>query len=442
LNPTEQSSFKAWFVVLVAATFFFYEFIQQNMFDAISSNLMRDFHVSATLLGTLSSFYFIANVLFLFIAGNVLDRFSTRRVILTALLICIVGVAGLGFSHNFLTASIARFLMGIGSAFCFLSSIRLASRWFPSHKMALVTGIIVTFAMAGGVVAQTPMTLLVHSLGWRHALFIDATFGFVFFALIAFCVQDFPTEHLKTHRAEQMMIREVGVLRSMRLSYLRLQNWLGGIYCCLMNLPIAVLGGLWGVMYLMDSHDLTKLDASYITSALFMGCLIGAPLAGWLSDKIGLRRPPMIIGAVVSLLLVSILVYVSSLTFATLLILFFLIGLTTGAQIISYALVAESAQPIVTAMSVSVVNISVMSGYWIFQPIFGRLMDDKAFLRLHHSTQQFIASDFTWAMWLFPAGFILALLCAFLVRETHCGKRAPAFRNHGTHSLQQAADNA
>lgn len=410
------------------------------MFNAISTDLMRDFNVSATLLGALSSFYFIANVLFLFMAGNVLDRFSTRSVILTALSICIIGVFTLSFSHNFLTASIARFLMGIGSAFCFLSSIRLASRWFPANKMALVTGVIVTFAMAGGVVAQTPMTLLVHLLGWRNALLIDGAFGSIFVILITIWVQDFPSHHQKTHRAEQMMIREVGVLRSMRLAYFRVQNWLGGIYCCLMNLPIAVLGGLWGVMYLMDAHGLSKLDASYITSALFAGCLVGAPLSGWISDKMGLRRPPMIIGAIISFVLVSILVYFPSLSFGTLFILFALIGLTTGAQIISYALISESAQPIVTAMSVSVVNISVMSGYWIFQPIFGRLMDDKAFLRLHHGTQQFVGSDYTWAMYLFPAGFILALLCALLVRETHCGKRVPAARGRGPHSLQQAAD--
>lgn len=426
MNST--NSFKAWFVVLTAGTFFFYEFIQLNMFDAISRNLMQDFNVSATLLGALSAIYFVANVLFLFIAGNILDRFSTRRIILTALTICIIGVVGLANAHSFLSASIARFLMGIGSAFCFLSSIRLASRWFPSNKMALVTGVLVAFAMTGGVVAQTPMTLLVHALHWRNALAVDACFGLVFVILISLFVQDFPPHHQKTHRAEQMMIREVGLLRSMRLAYFRLQNWLGGIYCCLMNLPIAVLGGLWGVMYLMDTHNLSKLDASYITSALFAGCLIGAPLAGWISDKMTLRKPPMIYGAIISLILVCILVYVPNLSFFSLLILFGLIGLTTGAQIISYALVAESAQPIVTAMSVSVVNISVMSGYWIFQPIFGRLMDDKAVLRLHHSTQHFVASDYTWAMYLFPIGFLLALLCALLVRETHCGKRVPAYR--------------
>ena len=85
-------------------------------------------------------------------------------------------------------------MTGIGSAFCFLSCIRLASRWFPSHRMALISGIIVTMAMAGGMAAQGPMTWLAETFGWRHALMIDAAFGVVVFA-----------DHPPGHRANQLL---------------------------------------------------------------------------------------------------------------------------------------------------------------------------------------------------------------------------------------------
>ena len=55
---------RAWFVVIIAATFFFYEFIQLNMFNSISTSLMQSFNINAAMLGKLSSFYFIANVIF------------------------------------------------------------------------------------------------------------------------------------------------------------------------------------------------------------------------------------------------------------------------------------------------------------------------------------------------------------------------------------------
>ena len=62
-----------WLVCLSAALFFFYEFIQMMMFDAISDNLMRDFSVTAKGIAVLSSTYFLADVAFLFPAGMMLD---------------------------------------------------------------------------------------------------------------------------------------------------------------------------------------------------------------------------------------------------------------------------------------------------------------------------------------------------------------------------------
>jgi hypothetical protein len=103
--------------------------------------------------------------------------------------------------------------------------------------------------------------------------------------------------------------------------------------------------------------------------------------------------------------------------------LFFLIGVCTSSQIIGYPLVAENSKRIITAMSVSVVNISVQAGSAIFQPFFGYLLDKKMSLRLHEITTNYIPSDFNWAMWLFPIGFIIAFLVVFALPETRCKQR-------------------
>ena len=94
---------------------------------------MREFSLSAGQISQLSAIYFIANVIFLFPAGSILDRFSTRKVILTSMSICIAGTFLFSLSTSLFIAGCARFFTGIGSAFCFLSCIRLASRWFPAQ---------------------------------------------------------------------------------------------------------------------------------------------------------------------------------------------------------------------------------------------------------------------------------------------------------------------
>lgn len=403
---------------MVAALFFFYEFIQMNMFNAISADLMQTFHINATGLSQMSAFYFVANVVFLFPAGILLDRYSSKKIILVALGICILGTALFAMANNQIWATFCRFLTGIGSAFCFLSVIRLATRWFHPSRLAFVIGMIVTMAMLGGVVAQKPLSLLVHALDWRKALLVDAGLGVLIFVLILIVVCDYPKEHQNQFEIELKQISQLGYWKSLGFAFLRLQNWLSGIFCCLLNLPIIILGGLWGILYLVQVHGLSSNDAPKITQMLFFGTIIGSPLLGWISDRIRLRRVPMLVGAGFALVLLSILILLPSLSFWSLLILFFGIGLMTSAQVLSYSVVAESSLPAITAMSVSVVNITAQGGLALFQPFFGYLMD------LHHRITHvigtaYVGGDFKWAMLMFVGGITIALLAAIALRETH-----------------------
>ncbi len=417
------NSLRAWVVCLSASLFFFYEFIQMNMFNAISESLMHSFHIDATGLSRMSAFYFIANVLFLFPAGVLLDRFSTRKIILVSLTTCIIGTFLFSTAQGEISGTIYRFIAGIGAAFCFLSVIRLASRWFQATHLALVTGIVVTIAMAGGMVAQTPLRWLVSVMSWRHALWIDAALGVVIFVVIYLTVRDYPPEFQQQHDKELQELHQMGYWRSMGLAFLRLQNWLGGIYTCLMNLLLIILGGLWGVAYLHHAHGVSKLQATNISMMLFLGTIIGAPIVGWWSDRIGLRRLPMMIGAIVSFVLVLVLIYMPHLSFSALIALFLVLGFTTSTQIIGYPIVAESSLAAITAMSVSVVNITTQGGIAAFEPLFGHLMDIHARLVQHHQSYVYLAADFKWAMWLFPIGFALAFFAALALNETYCKPR-------------------
>ena len=85
---------------------------------------------------------------------------------------------------------------------------------------------------------------------------------------------------------------------------------------------------------------------------------------------------------------------------------------------------AENSLRVITAMSVSVVNISVQGGDAIFQPFFGYLLDRHMLMRAHEISQNFMPSDFDWALWLFPIGFILAIIFVFLIPETYCKQKS------------------
>lgn len=420
IDNTQQSKYLPWIVCFSAALFFFYEFIQMNMFNAISPDLMRDFGINATQLGQLSAYYFYANLIFLPVAGTLLDRFSTRLIILTALVICTIGIASFAVSHSLAWSSLFRFMSGIGSAFCFLSSIRLASRWFPSQRMALIAGLIVTMAMTGGMVAQAPLTLLSEHLGWRHALLLDAGLGLIIGGIIFMLVRDYPAGAHEQKQAAHAQLKEMGLLRSWKLAYLNYHNWFGGFYTSLLNLPVALLGAIWGSLYLQQAQHLTRTQASLVPTMLFIGTIIGCPVMGWVSDHLRKRKLPMIVGAILSLAVALIIMYVPQLSLTSYIILFLILGFITSTQVISYPLITESNPKVLTATSVSVISFCAIGGYAVFQPVFGWLMDLYWDGKIENNLHIYSVADFHRALLILPVGFIIAMLFCIFLKETNC----------------------
>lgn len=408
-------SAKPWIVCLTAALFFFYEFVQMSMFNAISVNLLAELQLSATALGHLSAAYFYANILFMIPAGLILDRFSTKKTILVAMAICVAGTVWFSFSHSLYSAMACRFLTGIGGSFPFLACLRLALRWFPPKRMAVISGLMVTMAMLGGVVAQTPLTLATELIGWRYAVFFDGLFGVILMICTTILVQDSPCgSPIQLTRSTQ---RLTGTLRAI---FNNKENWLYGAFICLLNLPIFLLAQTWGGLYFTQAHHLTPTQASYLTSMVFFGTIIGSPLLGWLSDHSGRRKPLMYLGCLLSLLFILIVMMSSSLSFSVLLALLFGLGFASSAQIIGYPAISESNETNTAAGALGLASVLIMSGGAFFEPLFGRLMEWHWDHTMIKGTPIYSTTDYLMGLSILPIAFLIALLTVFLARETYC----------------------
>ncbi|MBN1684851.1 MAG: MFS transporter [Gammaproteobacteria bacterium] len=418
------TAFRSWLVILTASLVFFYTFIQMNMINSFSTVLMRDFSINAVQLGNLIAMYFYTNAALVFPAGLLVDRISTRKIILTSMFFSIIAIVGFGLFHSFVLASVSRLISGAAGAFAFLSCIRLASRWFPPKKMAFVTGCVVTLAMLGGTVAQTPMVFLSNILGgWRLATFFIAALGIVIFVAMWFIVHDLPAADVKepeTPKAEQ--IPEIGFWKSIYMVFANPYNWLAGLYTTLMNLPIFVLGGSWGDLYLTQTHRfITGIEAATISSMVFFGTIFGSPLVGWISDHLRRRILPMIITAILSIGLMLVIMYVKTLGFVPLIVLFFLLGLITSAQVLGYPVIVELNSPKVTGTALSIASLLIMVSGFIFPPLFGYLLGFHWNHLMIHHIPIYAWHDFNLALIgtiLIP--FIVSVMITFLIKETHC----------------------
>lgn len=410
-----------WIVCGAATLFFFYEFIQGNMFASIASDIMRDYRIQADKMAYLSSIYYLSNVLFLLGSGLILDRFSIKNTLIIAMFFSVLATFTLAYSHSFSTALVCRFVTGIGSAFCFLGPVRLASRWFPPQGMALATGAIITLGMLGGMLAQYPLTKLIACVGWRQAIMDIGILGLVILVIMTLWIQEKPASSKKI--PIKMTNKPLHILSAMKKAYLNTQYLRAALFTSLMNMVVAVFGAMMGTLYLEQRLGISSAAASMINGMLFLGIIIGAPLVGWISDKIGLRILPMKMGLFASMLTILTILYLP-VSPAMMTFLFFLLGLFTSAQIISYALVAERSPRIMTATAVSVISLLTQGGYLIYQNLFSLLLIHHGKIHWVNNLPIYQLEAYQYAAMILPLGLLIAFVMLLGLKETYCSTQS------------------
>lgn len=387
---------KAWFVCLIASLFPFYAFLQMDYLDTIGVYLAH-VGISSEQLSWLSAVYLYADALMLLPAGLLLDRFSARKLLFIGLGLCIAGGILFSTSMSFSWMLAGRLISGIGHAFALLCCFRLVAVWFEAKKQAFVIGLVITIALFGGLVAQTPFTLIAKDISWHVALFLNVGLGLLVLILGYLFV--------KENNSSSSVSTDGALWKTLKSAIARQQNWWAGLYICLLGLPLMLLGALWNSTYLIKTKHLSMMAASWVATSIFLGTIIGMPLVGWLSDKYQTRKIPMVVGAVGALLLLMVFlnlpVNTSGYVYDGL---FFILSLFASTQVLGYPAVVESNPIEGGSTAMGFVNVIIMVGIASFQVGFGALWE----------------SDFTrpFAMRLLELALVGSVIMAAWMRET------------------------
>ncbi len=409
----QTSNLRAWIVCLSAALFFAYELVQLHMLNAISPMLMKDLNINATSFGYLCSTYLLADVLFLLPAGIILDKVSVRKVILSALFICITATVGFAFSKSFTIAALCHFLSGIGNAFCFLSCMMFVSRWFPPKKQAFVIGVVITIGMLGGVIAQSPFSFLASKLGWREAMLVDAAIGGFVFLVVLLFAKDAPAPL----SIEKPAVSVSAFFKDLKEALVSKVNVSCGIYTGLMNLPIMVIGAVYGSLFLSQIHKMSLTSASFIVSMICMGTIVGSALSGYLADRYQKRTELMALGAVFSLGVMLVIMFMPFISYSVMAALFFSLGLFSSTQVLGYSIITESSPKHLTGTSMGVAAVLIMGLAAFAQPLTGKLIDfnwDKTMLS---GAPLYSYSNYLLGFAIFPVGFFISLATALSLKK-------------------------
>jgi len=366
----KEHYFKAWFVCFVSSLFVLYNYMQATLFNSLSVDLMRTFHIQAQETGFLSAIYLFAVAIISIPLGLALDRYSTKKLTLITLGVCVAGAWLFAFAPTLWVAQIARFIGGLGGSFALLGSFVLITRWIPPNKIGLVTGLVITMAIIGGCLSQTPMVLLSQSLGWRGAVLSSAGFGIVIWLLIAIFVQDYPKTPTFQNR-HPTMPKEKNLLKAMRYK----EIWLGSLYNCMLSYSIVLFGAIWGNHYLVEIYYLSAFHASFIIIMLYLGDLIGSLTYGWISDRIRNRKWLMILGAAISVILILLLLYKNIQSATSLTVIFFLLGFTSSSSSLSHSLIIKNVPQNIIGTAQGLAGVIIILSAALIQPFSGWIVD-------------------------------------------------------------------
>ena len=402
---------KAILLYTLVSLFLIFEMAVQVSPSIMTTALMQDLNISTFGLGVMSGIYFYTYTIFQTPSGMLLDRYSPRKIITLAILTCAIGSALFGVATNIYIGSIARLLLGAGSAFAFafVSVLITAADLFENKQFALFAGISQALAALGAMSGQIPLSHLVNLLGWRHTMLLLAIIGFAL-ALLIWIFLDYKKHYLMhedtaPHSAWKSLH---GILSNK-------QTWAIAIYACLSWAPLSGFASLWAVPYFISVYQLTPPAAATLVAFMWLGVAAGSPILGWWSTYLGQRRLPLWLSECIGFFAFFIILFYIPPIWITG-VLMFLAGGATAGQVLTFSVVRELNHPKQRATALAVNNMAVVISGAIFQPLIGKL------LQIHHT--HFAGSTLLTykhsLMVILASYFIATLIAFFFIRETGC----------------------
>jgi len=413
-SNSKQHRFYPWIVWGIAAAFFFYKYVLQVFPSVMNGDLMRAFHITGAGLGNLAAYYFYAYLIMQIPVGILLDRYSPKFITFFAVLVCGLSCLGFAYAESLFSASVSRFLMGLGGAFAAVSCFKLTAVWFPPKRFAMMAGLSMTAAMLGAVGGEAPLAYLVSLHGWRETIVYCAIPGFALAVLIFFAVKDKKSAHTPSPLNSGSVLLQLKTILSSK------QTWLLSLYSGLAFAPVSVFGGLWGVSFLHQAYQLEPTVAASTLSLIFIGFAIGCPVSGWFSDFIGRRRIIMVAGTLVALFSILAVLYLPQASATLLGVLLFLFGLGASCFFLCFSMIREINPILLAATVLGFMNTFDSLCEALIEPMIGKLLDLGWDGKMDAGARLFSLADYHMALSVLPILFALGLLLLPLIKETYC----------------------
>lgn len=264
-------------------------YIDRTVISLALVDMGNELNLSATQLGFAISAFFLGYALMQIPGGFLADKFGSKRLIISAVIIWSIFTALTGFAWSLVSLIIIRILFGIGEGMYPAASTKAIATYFDPQKRTKAQSTMMSSNMLGGALAPIICAPLLVLLGWRHVFFVISVLG-IFIVIWFYFVTKNATHFKKDNASDKLPKGEVKkLLKNITLwkillifFFVNIANW--GLFS-------------WMPTYLMKEHGVNMSEVGLIAAIPALFATGGMLLSGVLITKFGNRsKVGMIIG--------------------------------------------------------------------------------------------------------------------------------------------------
>lgn len=387
----------AWFL---CALFYFYQYAVRS-----APGVMRG-AMAATWgndpVAMMNAYYYMVYAFAALLAGALLDRYGARKTVPFAAAsvgaLCLLLATG-----NEHLAVLGFTAQGLGAVFGFVGAVYVAAKSLPPKSLPTFVGLAQMLGMAGAAVGSKPVAVMIdRGWAWQSVWVPFAVFGGIL-AVLLWIVLPRVTD-AKTPFSIKALIHPYQVV------FENPQTYLCGLIGGLLFAPTTIGVMVWATQFLHQGEKLTMSSSATFASMVPIGWIIGCPLLGFISDRMGRRKPVLIGGAVVMGLAALAALYVEP-GFGVRYAIALVLGISSGAAMIPFSVIKEANPPEVKGSAAGAMNFLCFMVTGLLSPLLERRLEPTP-------GQVETLSGFQHGLVPLVFGIAVAIVLSFFLRET------------------------
>ena len=390
---------------MLAAIYYFYQYALRSAPAVMMPELSSAFGISSLAVASIVGLFYYGYSPFSLVAGAAMDRLGPRRLLPGAA--AVVGIGALLFATgNPNIASVGRLMQGAGGVFALIGAIYIATTNFAPSRAATLIGVTQMFGMAGGSAGQFLVGPLIgHGVAWHVFWTAMGVSGLLIGAILFILLpKDEPSKPSNSGLKS--------TASGFKTVFKNPQSILCGLISGLLFIPTTIFDMIWGVRYLQEAHGLEYGSAVMRSAAVPFGWIIGCPLLGLISDRIGRRKPVIISAALVLLACLGWILYGKAEVFPPYSVAL-VAGIASGAAMLPYTVIKEANLPQFGGTATGVINFLNFTFSALLGPVFSWMLQTvsggASQLKLEHYQSTFVSLLY---------GVAIAAVLTLLLKET------------------------